>query len=83
MDSVNPMPLPDVDKIMITMSSGSKRMYEDIDEDNANGQVVAVEHIINEIRDIKPLSSKMDNFLWVADNYERIVRNKRLIELLG
>lgn len=58
-------------------------MYEDIDEDNANGQVVAVEHIINEIRDIKPLSSKMDTFLWVADNYERIVRNKRLIELLG
>ena len=65
------------------MSSGSKRMYEDMDEDNANGQVVAVEHIINEIRDINPLSSKMDNFLWVADNYERIVRNKRLIELLG
>lgn len=58
-------------------------MYEDIDEDNANGQVVAVEHIINEIRDIKPLSQDMDNFLWVADNYERIVRNKRLIELLG
>lgn len=65
------------------MSSGSKRMYEDIDEDNANGQVVAVEYIINEIRDIKPLSQEMDNFLWVADNYERIVRNKRLIELLG
>ena len=58
-------------------------MYEDIEEDNANGQVVAVEHIINEIRDIKPLSSKMDAFLWVADNYDRIVRNKRLIELLG
>lgn len=58
-------------------------MYEDIDEDNANGQVVAVEHIINEIRDIKPLSQDMDNFLWVADSYERIVRNKRLIELLG
>ena len=58
-------------------------MYEDIDEDNANGQVVAVEYIINEIRDIKPLSQEMDNFLWVADNYERIVRNKRLIELLG
>lgn len=58
-------------------------MYEDIDEDNANGQVVAVEHIINEIRDIKPLSQEMDTFLWVADNYDRIVRNKRLIELLG
>lgn len=41
-------------------------MYEDIDEDNANGQVVAVEYIINEIRDIKPLSQEMDNFLWVA-----------------
>ena len=65
------------------MSTGQKAKYLKELEKERSGQVICLNILGEQVKCIEPNSQEFHDFKFLMDNQEKIIRNKKLIELLG
>lgn len=69
------------------MGSSTQKYHERLEEEENKKQIKInkqyLSNTITGINKIDPLSDKFKDFQWVMENYEKIIRNRQLINLIG
>lgn len=65
------------------MGSSARDYYDDLNEQEANEHRQWLDMLSNDIRTIRPRSSEYSDLKWIMDNKQKLIRNRRLIDLIG
>jgi N-dimethylarginine dimethylaminohydrolase len=64
------------------MGSSLSKIYDDMAEEQWDQDKKMLEKLGEEIKEINPHSQEFRDLVWVKNNFDRIIGNRRLIELL-
>lgn len=65
------------------MGSSARDYYDHLNEIEADEHRQWLDMLSNDIRNIKPRSSEYADLKWLMNNKEKLIRNRRLIDLIG
>jgi hypothetical protein len=65
------------------MGSSISKIYDELAEKEWDENKKKIEQISEIIKRIHPTSSEFRDLMWLHDNYNKILRNRKLIDLIG